>query len=84
MISVRNFSTSRALRNPVVRVLLALLGLALLSMVLVFGVVVGTLMIAFGLLRRVLTQKTPVATRAGSVIDGEYRVVGDGKASLAR
>lgn len=84
MISLHTLSSSRALRNPVVRVLLALLGLALLSVVLVFGVVVGTLMIAFGLLRRVLSHKTPAAPGAGNVIDGEYRVVGDGKASLAR
>lgn len=86
MIRLHTFSPSRALRNPVVRVLLALLGLALLSVVLVFGVVVGTLMIAFGLLRRVLSHKTPAApgAGAGNVIDGEYRVVGDRKASLAR
>ncbi|MDP1699256.1 MAG: hypothetical protein Q8L45_15965 [Xanthomonadaceae bacterium] len=84
MIRLRTLSSSRALRNPIVRVLLALLGLALLSVVLALGVVVGMLMIAFGLLRRVLSQKASTAGNAGNVIDGEYRVVGDGKASLAR
>jgi hypothetical protein len=84
MIRLHTLSSSRALRNPIVRVLLALLGLALLSVVLALGVVVGMLMIAFGLLRRVLSQKAPAANTPGNVIDGEYRVVGDGKASLAR
>jgi hypothetical protein len=84
MIRLHTFSSSRALRNPVVRVLLALLGLALLSVVLALGVVVGMLMIGFGLLRRVLSQKAPAANTSGNVIDGEYRVVGNGKASLAR
>ncbi|PKM06297.1 MAG: hypothetical protein CVV14_13220 [Gammaproteobacteria bacterium HGW-Gammaproteobacteria-4] len=84
MIRLHTLFSSRALRNPVVRVACAMLGLALLSVVLVFGVLVGALMIAFGLLRRALTPK-PAATRnAGNVIDGEYRVVGDSKASLAR
>lgn len=84
MIRIQTLFSSRALRNPVVRVLLAMLGLALLSVVLVFGVVVGTLMIGFGLLRRALSHKPPATRNAGNVIDGEYRVVGDGKASLAR
>lgn len=84
MIRIQTLFPSRALRNPIVRVLLALLGLALLSVVLVFGVVVGTLMIAAGLLRRALSHKAPATRSAGNVIDGEYRVVGDGKASLAR
>src|SRR3546814_18524627 len=77
-------SPSRPLRNPVVRVRLAMLGLALLSVLLVCGVVAGTLMIAVGLLRRALSHKAPAAHSTGNVIDGEYRVVGDGKASLAR
>lgn len=84
MIRLHTLFSSRALRNPVVRVLCAMLGLALLSVVLVFGVLVGALMIAFGLLRRALSHKAPATNAPGNVIDGEYRVVGDGKASLAR
>lgn len=84
MIRIQTLFPSRALRNPVVRVVLALLGLALLSVLLVFGVVVGTLMIVIGLLRRALSHKAPTTRTTGNVIDGEYRVVGDGKASLAR
>jgi hypothetical protein len=84
MIRLHTLFTSRALRNPVVRVACAVLGLALLSVVLVFGVLVGALMIAFGLLRRMLSHKAPAAAASGNVIDGEYRVVGDSKASLAR
>jgi len=84
MIRLHTLFSSRALRNPVVRVACAMLGLALLSVVLVFGVLVGALMIAFGLLRRMLSQNAPAASAPGNVIDGEYRVVGDSKASLAR
>src|SRR3546814_8360829 len=73
MIRIQSLFPSRALRNPVVRVLLAMLGLALLSVLLVFGVVAGTLMIAVGLLRRALSHKAPAAHSTGNVIDGEYR-----------
>src|SRR3546814_1216624 len=70
MIRIQSLFPSRALRNPVVRVLLAMLGLALLSVLLVFGVVAGTLMIAVGLLRRALSHNAPAAHSTGNVIAG--------------
>ena len=77
----------RNIRHPVLRVMFALIGVALLGMLLVMGVAVGLAMILFGLLQRTLgrrpTTSAPQAG-AGTVIDGEFRVVDRNKASLAR
>lgn len=73
----------RKIRHPVLRVVFALLGVALLGTLLVFGLLAGVAMIVFGLLRRALSRR-PVAAPTGTVIDGEYRVVRNAKPSLAR
>lgn len=61
-------------RNPLLRVLLAVLGVGLLMLLVVGGVLVGLGMLAFravqSLLRRRAAEKP-----AGSVLEGEYRVV---------
>ncbi len=61
-------------RHPMARLLLGLVGLALLAVLLVFGLVVGAAMLAGGLLLRLLRQRgKPMAARR--VVDAEYRVV---------
>lgn len=77
----------RKVRHPVLRVVFALLGVVLLGSLLVLGLLAGTVMIVFGLLRRALSRQPVVAsagTVSGTVIDGEYRVVNPVKVSLAR
>ncbi len=72
---LRNVFSPRKPRNVLLRVLLGLLGIALLVVLLAIGLVVGTLMLAFGLLRRLLGKRTRVQVADGNVMDGEYRVV---------
>lgn len=62
-------------RHPLLRLLLGLVGVALLAVLLVVGVIVGAAMLAGGLLWRLLRQRgKPVATDK-RVVDAEYRVV---------
>ena len=60
-----------------VRIAFGLVGLALLAVMVVFGVVVGAAMIAAGLLYKLWRSRaTPVTRDAGrQVVDGEYRVL---------
>ncbi|MGY1458884.1 MULTISPECIES: hypothetical protein [unclassified Luteimonas] len=62
-------------RHPLLRLAVGLLGLALLGVLLVVGVVVGTAMLAAGLARRLLGGRAKPQVRAGNVVDAEYRVV---------
>ncbi|MEN1958591.1 hypothetical protein WCE34_13650 [Luteimonas sp. MJ204] len=62
-------------RHPLLRMAVALLGLALLAMLLVLGVVVGTAMLAVGLVRRIFSRRGKPQARVGTVVDAEYRVV---------
>ena len=52
-----------------------LLGLALLAALLVVGVVVGTAMLALGLVRRVLARRQAQPAHRGTVVEAEYRVI---------
>lgn len=62
-------------RHPLLRLLLGLVGVALLAVLLVVGLVVGAAMLTGGLLWRLLRQRgKPVATDE-RVVDAEYRVV---------
>jgi len=62
-------------RHPLARLAVGLLGLLLLAGLLVVGVVVGTAMLAVGLLRRLLSRGARPQPRPGNVVDAEYRVV---------
>lgn len=62
-------------RHPLLRLALGLLGVALLAVLLVVGLVVGTAMIAVGLLRRLLLGRGPAAAADTRVVEGEYRVL---------
>lgn len=82
----------RKFRHPVLRVAFALVGVAVLGTLLALGLLAGLAMILFGMLGRALARRPATATPgtgagaagAGEVIDGEFRVVERGKASLAR
>lgn len=73
--SLRNAFSPRKPRHPLLRVMLGLLGVALLLVLLAVGLVAGTAMLAFGLLRRLLGRGGKPAAVEGHVVDGEYRVV---------
>lgn len=67
-------------RHPLLRVAFALLGLVLLLLLLAGGIFIGLGMLAFSAVRRLRGRAaSPRATSsraaAGSVLDGEYRVV---------
>lgn len=70
-------------RHPLARLLLGVVGVALLAVLLVLGLVVGAAMLAGGLLLRLLRQRgKPMASRR--VVDAEYRVVPKAGAPLLR
>ncbi|MCD9047708.1 MULTISPECIES: hypothetical protein [unclassified Luteimonas] len=61
-------------RHPLLRIGIGLVGLALLAVLLVFGVVIGAGMLAVGLVSRALRQRArPVAP--ADVLDAEFRIV---------
>lgn len=65
-------------RHPLLRVAFGLIGLALLAVFVVFGVFVGTAMLAAGLLYRLWHQRRRprnVDQHGRHVVEGEYRVV---------
>lgn len=66
-------------RHPVVRVLVGLLGLALLVVLVGFGLVIGLGMLLFAAVRRLLAgARTPRAAAADeAVIEGEFSRVRD-------
>lgn len=62
-------------RHPLLRLLLGLVGVALLAVLLVVGLVVGAAMLTGGLLWRLLRQRGKPVTTDSRVVDAEYRVV---------
>jgi hypothetical protein len=68
-------------RNPLLRVGIALLGLALLAVLLVGGLFVGLAMLAAGVVLRLLKLRgKPIARQRGrgvdgEVLDGTFRIV---------
>lgn len=71
-------------RNPLLRLAIGLLGLALLAMLLVVGLVLGTLMLAGGVLRRMFKPGARKSVDDARVVDGEYRVLRKPVLPLAR
>jgi hypothetical protein len=61
-------------RNPLLRLALGLVGVAVLAVLVVFGLVIGLGMLLFAAVRRML-RPAPVAAQVESAIEGEYRVV---------
>lgn len=71
------FSAPRKPRHRVLRVALGLVGVALLAVLVMFGLFVGAAMIATGLLFKLWKQRgKPLANQRDSrVLDGEFRIV---------
>lgn len=77
-VRMRNaFSAPRKPRHRVLRLLLGVVGVALMAVLVMFGLFVGATMIATGLLFKVWKQrgKPALNTRDARVLDGEFRVV---------
>ena len=70
-------------RNPLLRVLCGVIGVALLAMLVVAGLFVGLGMLLFAAVRRML-RPAPAAAAQPNVIEGEYAVVRPQVASLPR
>ena len=82
---MRNTFTPRKPRHRVLRVVLGVIGVALLAVLVMFGLFVGAAMIAAGIGYRMWKQRGKSATRIDArhgALQGEYRVVGP--ASLPR
>ena len=72
----RDFFAPRKPRHRVLRVLLAMIGIAVLAGLLMLGVVVGAAMLAVGLLSRLWRRRgKPIAAAPARTLEGEYRVV---------
>lgn len=72
-------------RNPLLRLGLGLLGLAVLALLVVFGLFIGLGMLLFAAVRRLMRPRAAVAATPvdPSVIDGEYQVVRKVQPSLS-
>ncbi|WP_305806145.1 hypothetical protein [Stenotrophomonas sp. YIM B06876] len=82
----RTLFEPRKPRNPLVRVALGLLGLAILALMVFVGVFVGTAMILVGLGWNLFAARKVRRARAaaGNVVDAEYHVVRKSALPLAR
>jgi hypothetical protein len=69
-------------RHPLLRVLLGVIGVLLLAALLVVGLVVGTAMLAGGLVMRLLRERGKPRATPSRVVDGEYHVVKTGQPLL--
>ncbi len=73
------FSAPRKPRHRVLRVVLGLVGVAVLAVLVMFGLFVGAAMIATGLLFKLWKQRGKPLSQGGArdsrVLDGEFRVV---------
>jgi hypothetical protein len=72
---VRDLFAPRKPRHRVLRVVLALFGIALLAVLLVIGLFVGAAMLIAGLMFRLLRLRgKPIAARTRT-LEGEYRIL---------
>lgn len=72
----RDVVTPRKPRRRALRVLLTLFGVALLAVLLVFGLVIGAGMLAFAVVSRLLRRRRVAADgRRDRTLDGQYRVL---------
>ena len=70
-------------RNPPLRIACGLIGVALLAVLVVFGLFVGLGMLMFAAVRRMLRPAaTPAAAAQDRIIEGEYAVVGRPRVSV--
>lgn len=71
---LRNAFAPRKPRHPLLRVVVGLLGLAVLAVLVFFGLFVGAAMLAAGMAYRLLRPRAR-ANAQQRVVEGEYRVV---------
>ena len=69
------FSAPRKPRHRALRVAFGIIGLALLAVLVMFGLFVGAAMIAAGVLFKLWKQRGKPVARDARVLDGEFRVV---------
>jgi len=69
-------------RNPLVRLALGLIGVALLAVVVVFGLFIGLGMLLFAAVRRMMRPAQATPAQADGSIEGEFRVVEKHQPSL--
>ena len=62
-------------RHPLLRIAMSLLGLAVLCVLVFFGVFVGAAMIGAGMLFKLLAPRRKPIDPQARVVEGEYRVV---------
>ncbi len=72
---LRNLFAPRKPRNPLVRIALGLLAVAILAVLVVAGVFVGAAMILVGVAWKLLAARKARSKATSNVMDGEYRVV---------
>ena len=74
---LRNLFEPRKPRNPLVRITLGLLGIAILAVLVVGGVFIGAAMILGGIAWKLFASRKARAMRKAdpTVVDAEYRVV---------
>ncbi len=70
-------------RNPLLRLLIGLLGLALLLVLVVVGLFVGLGMLLFTAARRLMRPRHGAPAAAEDALEGEYTVVQKRSASLS-
>lgn len=70
-----DFFAPRKPRHRVLRAVFALAGIALLAVLLVFGLVIGAAMLTAGLLSRLWRQRGKPIANPTHTLDGEYRVL---------
>lgn len=59
-------------RNPLLRILVGMLGLALLVLLVVFGLVIGLGMLLFAAVRRLMRPRVAPARASDGAIEGEF------------
>lgn len=81
---VGDFFAPRKPRHRLLRAALALFGLGLLAVLLVFGLVIGVAMLAGGLLLRLWRQRGKPIAQSSQTLDGEFRVLRKPELSTGR
>ena len=82
--TLRTRFAPRKPRHPLLRLAFALVGVALLAVLVVVGLFVGAAMLVGGMLLRLVRPRAQPVTRDVRVVEGEYRVVGKPVVPLGR
>lgn len=69
-------------RNPLLRILVGMLGLALLVLLVAFGLVIGLGMLMFAAVRRLMRPKAAASRAGDGAIEGEFVHVEKSQARL--